>query len=271
MKFLWISLLSLILSCDGCFIKSPSTKTSIRLGVIDGPEALLWEQVKIIARDTHDLSIELVLFNDYATPNIALFDKSIDANAFQHEPYLTEMVNARGYDLSAVAKTFVFPLAAYSKKISSKNSIPHGARVAIPNDPTNGGRALLLLHKHGFIELNDATKILPTTRDIVSNPKKLVILEIEAAQLPRVLDDVDLAIINTTFASSAGLSPTKDGLFLEGNDSRYVNIIAVRTNDKDAPWVKLLVHSVQCARIVEEAKKVFAGNAIPAWDEAHHD
>lgn len=271
-----IFLLLFLSGCNGCNRSEEalsSERTTIKLGVVGEIESQLWEKVKAIARDEQDVMIELVRFNDYVTPNIALSDGSIDANAFQHAPYLIEMVQSRKLALSNVGKTFVFPLAAYSKTITSLDALRTGATVAIPNDPTNGGRALKLLHKRGLILLADASKLMPTTRDVVKNPHAIKIVELEAAQLPRALDDVDLAIINTTFASAAGLSPAKDGLFREDGDSDYVNIVAVRTEDKDASWVKKLLRAVQNPGIAHEASVLFEGAALSGWnqDEVNHD
>jgi D-methionine transport system substrate-binding protein len=257
--------------CKGCVVAG-NTSAKIKLGVIGGPESELWEYVKTIAQKKHGLTIDLVIFNDYMTPNIALNDKSIDANAFQHSPYLHEMVKTRGLKLESVGKTFIFPLAAYSKKLAKINDLKDGAQIAIPNDPTNEGRALLLLHSVGLIELRDSMKLLSLPSDISKNPLNLNFLELDAAQLPRVLEDVDFAIINTTFASAAGLYPRKDALFLEGSDSQYVNIIAVRAEDQSAPWVKKLLTALQNDQIASFAEKLFQGSAIPGWSkEVNHD
>lgn len=268
--FFALTIFALLCGCRGCSnttTQNTSEKTEIRLGVIDGPEAELWTQVKTIAQAEHGLTITLVIFNDYVTPNLALNDKSIDANAYQHAPYLLEMVQSRGLTLHAAGNTFIFPLAAYSKKITSVDQLRPGAKVAIPNDPSNGGRALILLHKQGLIELADPNKLLPTPRDIVKNPLSLKLIELDAALLPRALADTELAIINTTFAGSAGLLPSKDGLFLEGRDSNYVNIVAVRTADKDAVWVGKLLRSLQCKRVAKAAEKIFEGAVVVGWNE----
>jgi D-methionine transport system substrate-binding protein len=253
--------------CEGCNKKSSpaAEKTSIKIGVIGGPETELMEKIKEVAKHEQGLDLELVVFNDYMTPNIALNDKSIDANSFQHEPYLNEMVKSRGFKLVSAGKTFVYPLAAYSKKITTAKDLKPGSKVAIPNDPTNESRALLLLERQGLIQLKDPTNLLLEKKDIIKNPLNLTIIELEAAQLPRALDDVDVAIINTTFAKAAGLSPTKNGLFVEGSDSLYVNIIAVRQEDKDAPWVKKLVKSVQNDQIKKAAEAIFQDGVIAGW------
>lgn len=255
------------LSCGGCNKKGDSgaDKTTIKIGVIAGPETELMEKIKEIAQKEQGLDLQIVQFSDYMTPNIALNDKSIDANSFQHEPYLNEMVKSRGFKLVCVGKTFIYPLAAYSKKIKMVQDLKRGSKIAIPNDPTNGGRALLLLQRQGLVSLKDPTSLLPQTRDIIKNPLDLVIVELEAAQLPRALDDVDLAIINTTFAGALGLNPAKDGLFMEGSDSQYVNIIAVRAEDKDALWVKKLIKSVHSEQAQAAAQAIFQGGVLPGW------
>jgi len=237
----------------------------IKVGVIGGPENELWEKIKEVAKATQDLDLDIIIFNDYMTPNIALNDKSIDANAFQHEPFLDEMVKSRKLAIEAIGKTFIFPLAAYSKKITSIKDLKPFAKVAIPNDPTNEGRALLLLDKQGLIKLKDPLKLLSTPSDIIENNLNLKIIELEAAQLPRTLEDVDLALINTTFSKAAGLNPKKDGLFQENSDSYFVNIIAVRSQDKDAPWVKKLLQAVQNEEVIKAADRIFDGAVLPGW------
>lgn len=263
--FTALLLCALFASCKGCMDDGIKKPKAIKVGVIAGPENLLWETIKEVAKRDHDLDLEMVVFSDYMTPNLALSDGSVDANAFQHEPFLNEMVKNRGLKLVSVGKTFIFPLCGYSKKITSTSQLGVNATIAIPNDPTNEGRALLLLHEQGFIKLRDPTKLLSTISDIVENPLKLKIIELEAAQLPRALEDVDVAIINTTFANSAGLNPQKDALFREGRDSFYVNIIAVRSADQQAPWVKKLVDSVHNDDVVTAAETIFAGSALAGW------
>jgi D-methionine transport system substrate-binding protein len=240
-------------------------KNMIKIGVIAGPENELWEKIKSVAKKQENLNIELVIFNDYMTPNIALSDKSIDANAFQHQQFLNEMATNRKLPIESIGRTFIFPLAAYSKNIKTQEEITAGMKIAIPNDPTNEGRALLLLHNKNLIKLKDPKKLLSMPSDIIENPLNLKIIELEAAQLPRVLDDVDVAIINTTFSKAAGLNPKKDGLFQEGSESYYVNIIAVRSEDKDKDWVKKLLRSVQNDEIKAAADQIFDGAVLPAW------
>ncbi|HXW52771.1 MAG TPA: MetQ/NlpA family ABC transporter substrate-binding protein [Myxococcota bacterium] len=251
--------------CQGCNKKDKTAKNIVKIGVIAGPENELMETVKKVAQEKYGLNLNIVVFNDYMTPNIALNDRSIDANSFQHEPFLEKMVHDRGLKLVSAGHTFVFPLAAYSRKIRHKDELKPNSKVAIPNDPSNEGRALLLLERQGLIELKDAKNLLSEIKDITKNPLNLTFITLEAAQLPRALDDVDLAIINTTFAGHAGLAPTKNGLFMEGKDSQYVNIVAVREEDKDAPWVEKLMMSIQNNDVAKAAETIFQGSAIPGW------
>lgn len=193
-----------------------------------------------MAKEKYGLDVELVTFNDYVLPNEALSKGDIDVNAFQHKPYLDQQIKDRGYKLVAVGNTFVYPIAGYSKKIKSLDELQPGSQIAVPNDPTNLGRSLLLLQQVGLIKLKDGVGLLPTSLDIVENPKNLKIVELEAPQLPRSTDDaqIALAVINTTYASQIGLTPAKDGIFVEGKESPYVNLIVAREDNKDAENVK---------------------------------
>ena len=200
-------------------------------------------------------------------PNEALSQGDIDANAFQHQPYLDEQSKQRGYKLVVVGKTFIYPIAAYSKKIKSLDQLKPESTIIIPNDPTNGGRSLLLLQKNGLLKLKDGVGLLPKVTDIVENPKNLKILELEAPQLPRALDDanVSIAIINNTFASQAGLVPSRDALFVEDKDSPYVNLIVTREDNKDAENVKTFVKAFQSAEVEQAAEREFKGGAVKGW------
>mgnify|MGYP003331266650 CR=1 FL=1 len=244
-------------------------KVAIKIGTIAGPESELMEVVQKIALREHQLKIEIVNFNDFMTPNIALDEQSIDANAFQHTPYLEETVKARGFEISSIGKTFLYPLAAYSKKLKDISSIKPGSSIAIPNDPSNEGRSLLLLEQQGLITLKSGSGLNATPLDIVNNPKHLKLIELEAAQLPRVLDDVDVAIINTVFAAAADLKPQKDGLFIEDRNSPYANLVVVRSENKNALWTKLLMKSIHHPEVYKAAQKIFNGGALAAWEYKH--
>ncbi|SFN46101.1 MetQ/NlpA family lipoprotein [Xenorhabdus japonica] len=239
----------------------------IRVGVIAGPELKVAEVAKQVAKDKYGLDVELTAFNDYVLPNESLSKGDIDVNVFQNKPFLDQHVKERNYKLAIVGNSFIFPMAAYSKKIKSLDELQNGYQIAIPNDPTNLGRALLLLQKQGLITLKEGVDLQPTILDITSNPKHLDIVQLEAPQLPRSLDDqkIAFAIINNTYAGQIGLTPEQDGLFVEEKNSPYVNIIVSRENNKDAENVKKFVKAYQSPEVEKEANKVFRGGAIKGW------
>ncbi|HEI8868350.1 MetQ/NlpA family lipoprotein [Serratia sp. AKBS12] len=239
----------------------------IKVGVIVGAEQQVAEVAQKVAKDKYGLDVELVTFNDYVLPNEALSKGDIDLNAFQHKPYLDQQIKDRGYKLVSVGNTFVYPIAGYSKKIKSLSELQPGSQIALPNDPTNLGRSLLLLQQEGLIKLKDGVGLLPTVLDVTENPKNLKLVELEAPQLPRSLDDqqIALAVINTTYASQIGLTPAKDGLFVEGKESPYVNLLVSREDNKDAENVKKFVQAYQSDEVNDAANKIFNGGAVKGW------
>jgi len=254
------------LALVGCDQKTKDPN-HIKVGVIVGAEQQVAEVAKKVAKDKYGLDVELVTFNDYVLPNEALNKGDIDINIFQHKPYLDQQIKDRGYKLVSVGNTFVYPIAGYSRKIKSLDELSNGAQVAIPNDPTNLGRSLLLLQKVGLIKLKDGVGLMPTVLDVVENPKNIKLVELEAPQLPRSLDDqqITLAVINTTYASQINLTPTKDGIFVEDKDSPYVNLIVAREDNKDAENVKKFVEAYQANEVSDAANKIFNGGAIKGW------
>lgn len=251
-------------SCGG---NKPSDPNHIKVGVQSGPEYVLAEAAKKVAEERFGLTVELIQFNDYVLPNEALHQGDIDANVFQNKPYLDVQAQQRGYDFAIVGNTFVYPLAAYSKKINSVDELKEGNTVLIPNDPTNGGRSLLLMQTAGLITLKDDVGLLPTVNDIVSNPLQLKIMELEAPQLPRALDDrnVTIAIINNTFATPIGLIAGRDGLFVEDKDSPYVNLVVCRQDNKEEEKIKKFVQAYQSEEVAAAAEREFKGSAIKGW------
>jgi len=236
----------------------------IKIGVTAGPHAQILEQVKkIAARD--GLKIEGVVFSDYIQPNAALAAGDLDANSYQHKPFLDQQVRDRGYKITSVGYTVNFPIGIYSKKIKSLKELKQGARFGIPNDPTNGGRALLLLQDQGLIKLKASAGLKATPLDVVENPKKLKFVELEAAQLPRTLDDLDAAAINTNYALPAGLQPGKDSIAQESAKSPYVNVLVVRDADKNKPWVAKLVKAYQSEEIRKYVQTEFKGAVVPGF------
>ena len=186
-------------------------------------------------------------FSDYIQPNVALAEKNLDANFFQHIPYLENMNKEKGLKLAWVAKVHIEPLGLYSKKITKLEELKKGDLVAVPSDPTNGARALRLLEAHGLIKLKPGA--LVTVKDVVENPRGLQLKELDAAQLPRTLMDVTASVINTNFASEAGLIPSRDAIVIEGKDSPYANVIVVRAADKDSAKTKALVKAMQSPEV----------------------
>lgn len=237
---------------------------TLRIGATPGPHAQILEAVKPIAAQK-GLDIKIVEFSDYVVPNEALSSGELEANSFQHQPYLDNQKENRGYKIETVAQTVNFPIGIYSKKHKAFDALPNGASIAFPNDPTNGGRALLLLQDKGLIKLKDGVGFKPTILDITENKKNLKFTEIDAAQAPRVLDDVDAAVINTNYATQAGLDPVKDALTREDPKGPYVNIIAVRAADKDKPWVKTLVESYRSPEVKKFVEEKFKGAVLTSW------
>jgi len=259
-----MSLKTILAAAAFALAVQPALAETVKIGVTPGPHAEILEQVKPIAH-AKGLDIEIVEFSDYVVPNAALDTGELDANSFQHEPYLVNEIEKRGYKLSKVASTVTFPIGIYSKKIKAIGELRDGATVGIPNDPTNGGRVLLLLQSAGLITLADGVGLKPTVLDITGNPKNLQIIELDAAQLPRSLDDTDISAINTNYAVEAGLDPAKDAILREAADSPYVNIIAVQTARKDEPWVKTLVESYHTDAVKQFLADRFKGAVIAGW------
>jgi D-methionine transport system substrate-binding protein len=242
----------------------PAFAENIKVGVTPGEHAQIMEKVAAIAAKK-GLNIEILEFSDYVVPNQALNDGDIQANSFQHQPYLDNQITDRKFDLVSVGKTITTPMGVYSKKVKNLDELKEGSTVAIPNDPTNGGRALLVLASKGLIKFKDNPGVKVTVADIIENPKKIEFAEIDAAQLPRSLDDVAAAVINTNYAMEAGLNPKKDAIAIEGEKSPYANVIVVRTADKDKPWVKTLVESYHDDSIRAFINDQFKGALIPSW------
>ena len=235
----------------------------VRIGASPGPHAEILEKVKpVLAKKGYELKI--IEFSDYVVPNQALDAGELEANSFQNQPYLDNQVKDRGFKLVSVGLTVNFPLGIYSSKYKSWAEVPDGATVAIQNDPTNGGRSLLLLQDKGAIKLKDGVGFKPTVADIVGNPKKLKIIEIEAAQTPRSLADVAAAAINTNYAVDAKIDPAS-AILREDAKGPYVNLIAVREADKDKPWVKALLASYHTPEIKAFVAERFKGAVLAGW------
>jgi len=236
----------------------------IKVGVTAGPHAQILEQVKKVA-EKDGLKIQIVEFSDYVQPNAALAAGDLDANSYQHKPYLDQQIKDRGYKLVSVGYTVNYPIGLYSKKVKNLTDLKEGAKFGIPNDPTNGGRVLLVLQDKGLIKLRPEAGLKATPLDVIDNPKKLKFVELDAAQLARSLDDLDAAAINTNFALSAGLNPAKDAIAQESAKSPYVNVIVVREQDKDKPWVAKLVKAYHSEEIRKYIQTEFKGAVLAGF------
>lgn len=211
------------------------------------------------------VELDIKVFTDYVQPNQQVIDGQIDSNFFQHQPYLDSFNKEHGSDLVSVGLVHVEPFGAYSQKIKDVSELKDGALVALPNDPSNGARALLLLQREGLIQLKDPDNILATARDIAENPKKLKFKELEAATLPRILPDVDMALINTNYALEAGLNPTEDALFIEDKESPYANLVATTADKKDDPAIAKLVQALQTDKVRDYILEHYQGAIVPAF------
>lgn len=236
----------------------------IRIGVTAGPHAQIAEVAKKVA-ERDGLKLQIVEFQDYIQPNAALDSGDLQANSYQHLPFLQTQIQARGYKLTAVGETVTFPMGFYSKKYKSLAELPEGSKVGIQNDPSNSGRALALLQKYGVIKLKPGAGITATPLDVIENVKHLQIVQIEAAQLPRSLDDLAASAINTNYAVQAKLVPTRDAIAIEDPKNPYANLLAVRTQDKDKPWVAKLVKAFQSPEVKQFVSSNFAGSMVPAF------
>ena len=236
----------------------------LKIGVTAGPHAQIFEQVKKIA-EKDGLKIQIVEFSDYVQPNAALAAGDLDGNSYQHKPYLDQQVKDRGYKIVSVGYTVNFPIGVYSKKVKHLKDLKEGARFGIPNDPTNGGRALLVLQDQGLIKLKPEAGLKATPLDVIDNQKKIRFVELDAAQLPRSLDDLDAATVNTNFALSAGLNPTKDAIAQESAKSPYVNILAVREQDSAKPWVAKLVKAYHSEEVRKFIQTEFKGSVLAGF------
>ena len=234
---------------------SPDEDNKIKVAINTGPDEAIWKVVEQVAKEKYNLDVEEISFNDYVLPNEALNNKDVDANAFQTLPYLEAQSKERGYKFAIVGK------------IKNISELPDGATISISNETTTLGRSLLLLQAQGLIKLKEGTGYLPTTLDIIDNPKQLKIVEVDTPQLTRTLDDpnVALSIINTNFSAQAGLSAARDGLFMEGPDSPYVNAIVAREDNKDSKKVQELKEAFQTQQVADKAAEVYKGDAIKGW------
>ena len=228
------------------------------------PHAEILELIKpTLAKEGVDLEIKV--FTDYVQPNVQVDQKRLDANYFQTLPYLKSFNEGKGTNLVTVIGVHVEPFGGYSKKVKSLAELKDGATIALPNEGSNSGRALLLLQTAGLIELKDPKNALATPKDIGKNPHNFKFKELESALLPRVLDQVDLAMINTNYALEAGLNPAKDALVIEGSDSPYVNYLVSRPDNKDAAAIQKLAKALTSPEVKAFIEKKYGGAVLPAF------
>lgn len=246
---------------DAAKTENKKEDKKIVVGASPEPHAKILEVVKPLL-EKEGYTLEVRTFDDYVLPNTALNEKEIDANFFQHVPYLEKTVKEKGYDLTYTVKVHLEPIGAYSEKVKKVEDITEGSEVAVPNDPTNEARALRLLEKGGLIKVKEGD--LVTIKDITENPKKLKFTEADAANLPRVLPDVALAVINTNFALSGGLNP-KDALLVESKDSPYANVLAIRKGDENSDKIKALSKALTSPEVKKFIEDTYKGSIIPAF------
>lgn len=259
--FVLAVLFALVLAFAG---NAGASSVTLKVGATPVPHAEILDYVKPLLA-AQGINLEVVEFTDYVQPNLALAAGDLDANFFQHVPYLDSFKNDHRLDLTAIARVHVEPMGLYSQKVRSLRSLPSGAIVAIPNDPTNGGRALLLLQSQRLITLRKGAGLKATVLDVAKNPRKLVIKELEAAQLPRSLPDVGAAVINGNYALQAGLNPLKDALALEGADSPYVNVLVARTQDAKKPALIALAKALTSKEVKKFILSSYGGAVVPAF------
>jgi D-methionine transport system substrate-binding protein len=255
---------ALALAGCGGKAKSGGDPNTLTVAATAVPHAEILDFVKP-ALEKQGVHLDVRVFNDYVQPNTQVAEGRIAINYFQTEPYLAEFNKAHGTKLVTIAGVHVEPFGAYSRKWKRLADLPDGATIAIPNEPSNSGRALQLLAKSGLVTLRDPKSISATPKDIVANPKNLRFRELEAATLPRVLDQVDLALINTNYALDAGLNPTRDALAIEGKDSPYVNFIVGPESARADPKVQKLVAALRTSEVKAFIERKYKGAVIPAF------
>jgi D-methionine transport system substrate-binding protein len=257
----------LALAVSGGFASLPALaedKTSVKVGIISGEDEDVW-RVVVQEGAKRGLAIETIVFNDYTQPNEALERGEIDANAFQHKPYLDNQIATQGYHIVPVGYTGVWPIGLYSKKYTKTADLPEGAVIGVPNDPSNEGRALRVLQNEGVIRLKDGTGILATVADVAENPKKVEIKELDAGIVGRAVEDLDAAVVNTDWALKSGLTPENRIAQEPIADNPYRNFIAVKAGSENEPWVKKLVESYQNDTVKAEFERVYKGTGLSAY------
>lgn len=263
----------LVFTLAGCGDKAPAEKTAapaqtaaveLKIGVSPVPHA---DIINFVAPtlEKEGVKVKVIEFNDYVQPNLALSEKELDANFFQHKPYLDTFSKEHKLNLAVLTAVHLEPMGVYSKSIKNVADLPDGAKIAVPNDPTNGGRALKVLETAGILKVRPEAGILASPADIVDNPKHVKIVEVEAAQLPRALDDVDAAVINSNYALAAKLNPTKGAIAIESKDSPYANVVVVRAGDENRPELQKLKNALLTPEVKKFLEEKYQGAVVPAF------
>lgn len=258
-------LLVFLAACSGNEASGGSEEDGpLKVGVTAGPHEDVMNKVKEVAAED-GFEIEVIAFNDYVMPNTALDEGELDANVFQHEPYLNDFVKERGLELSKVATTINFPMGIYSDKYKSLDELKEGDKVGLPNHSTGEPRALMLFEEAGIIELKDGVGVKATIKDIEKNPYNLEFVPLEASQIPRQLGELAIAAINTNFAMESGRVPKEDSLEMEPEDSPWVNVIATKTENKDDERIQKLVDYYQSDEVKQFIQDEFNGSVVASW------
>ena len=254
----FIITLSILLSCTS------KSENSLKVAATPVPHAQMLEFIKPDLK-AQGIDLIIIVADDYNMPNRALANNEIDANFFQHIPFMDEQIKQFNYPIESIAKVEIEPLGIYSKKIKSLSELKENDTIAIPNDPTNEARALMLLQDHGLIKLDKSNNLQSTIINIIENPKKIKFIEVDAAMLPRSLDDVQAAAINTNFAFEANLSPLKDAIVLENKNSPYANVITIRKGDEERPDIQALKTAMTSEKMREFILQEYKGAVVPAF------
>jgi len=239
-------------------------ESKLLVGVTGGPHEQIMEQVKLVA-EKDGLEIEIKSFSDYVIPNTSLSEGDLDVNSYQHKPFLDKFNADHSTNLVPVAKTILNPMAVYSNEYKDMKDLPDGSKFGLPNDPTNGSRALFILQEAGIIKLDEAKKETANIHDVIENPQNLEFIELDAAQIPNQLGELAAAAINTNFAIATGLNPKKDSILLESTDSPYVNYIVVRAENENDEVLKKLIKAYQSPEVKKFVEEEFGGSIIPGW------
>ena len=261
-----LTLLAVTLFVAACSKESGGTLNDKKLviGATDGPHAQILEVVKEVAAED-GLELEIKPFTDYVLPNTALDEGDLDVNSYQHKPFLEKFNEDHGTDLVPVGKTILNPMGIYSETYKNFDELPDGAKFGLPNDPTNGSRALFILQESGYIKLEEGKEETASIHDVVENPKNLEFIELDAAQIPKQVSEDDAAAINTNFAMEAGLSPKDDSILLEPADSPYVNVIVVRPGDEDSEDLKKFIEAYHSEEVRQYIEETYDGAVIPGF------